>query len=321
MGICKSPVIFVIDHSMLIKKLAHPNQAAVNHAMRELRKVRGVQGCYLGRKFTGGVQTKEIAIVCLVKCKKPGSKLKGSQSTVPPHVVCADMVGRGSTRLNTDVQKSDARITLASSISFNGPGDSVIYGGRIATVGMALEHPVYGKVVTTAGHLVLGDRTGEVTYQKGRRPSISLRANDGSGVVIRGELIKAVVSELADYALIKPSANQTGNYYHDALGLGSVYLPAYTDINKRPMLLTSGSTPVNTVTHGVHANLVIGGTYMRNLILTKYVSQPGDSGSCLVDSSLNIWGTLVGGVEVEGRIYSAFAPAAVPIYFENSELC
>ena len=289
--------------------------------MRELRKVRGVKGCYLGRKFTGGAASQEVAIVCLVKSKKPRSKLKGGQSTVPPHIDCAGLVGRGSTRLLTDVQVSDARITPASWTSFNGPGDSVIYGDSIATVGMALEHPIYGKVVTTAGHIVLGDRTGQVTYQDGGRPSVNLRANDGSGVVIRGELIKAIVSELADYALIKPSANQTVNYYHDMLGLGSAYLPDQDDINKQAMLLTSKKQPVKTYIHGVHANLVIGSTYMRNLILTEYVSRGGDSGCCLVDSNLNIWGTLVGGVEKEGNIYSAFAPAAVPIFSENSELC
>lgn len=310
-----------IEHSKLIKRGIHPNQAAIYRAMREMRKVRGVRGCYLGGKVTDGVQTKEVSVICLVEKKKPSSKLRGSQSTVPKQIDCPALVGLGNTRLITDVRESNGIVVPASRTSFNGAGDSVSYGNSSATVGMALEHPIYGKVITTAGHLVLGDRTGQVEYQEGGGPSVRLQANDGSGVVIRGELIKAVVSEFADYALIKPLTNKASNYYHDVLGLGSVYQPIRTDLYKRLMLLTSAPTPVNTTLQGVHANLVVGSTDMRNLMLTQYVSHRGDSGCCLVDKSLNIWGTLVGGVEVDGHIYSAFAPAAVPIYYENSELC
>jgi hypothetical protein len=288
-----------------------PSRSTLARLSEELRKLPQVHGWYIGHKKKAGRKLPELSLCVLVSEKRPVRSIPAGERIPKFFTFCP--TSRTQRRIRSDVVPVGGSFVRAS--VFAGPGDGVI-GPPPGTIGMALNHPQYGPVMTTAGH-VFTHAMGVETFEPGQRPVV-LRNAGGEACELRGDLLKVVVNDRADYALIKPyDTAACQNVFQDQLVLGRPYSPSPEDVAAAPDLyVLTAAGPVATQLRGVDAEIEVGAQgVIRNVILTTRCTQGGDSGACLVDSAKRVWGTLVG----FNTEYSVFLRANVPLYFENAE--
>jgi hypothetical protein len=288
-----------------------PSRATLAQLSEELRKLPQVQGWYVGYKKKKGRSLPELSLCVLVPEKRPVRSLSAAER-IPKHFTFCP-TSKTRRRIRSDVISLGGSFVRAT--VFAGAGDGVV-GPPPGTIGMALSHPQYGPVVTTAGH-VFTSGTGVETFEPGQRPVV-LRNAGGEACELHGDLLKVVVTDRADYALIRPhDAAACQNVFQDQVVLGRPYSPSPEDIASAPVLyVLTAAGAVATRLQGVDAEITVGPQgIIRNVILTTRCTQGGDSGACLVDSAKRVWGTLVG----FNTEYSVFLRANVPLYFENAE--
>lgn len=284
-----------------------------------------VAGCYVGHKRTGRRHTRSLAVVCAVDRKVDAAALAAHERI--PDEVSWQRTSREAVGLRTDVQElgesgfqdivAGPGDTLSNVAFANGPGRVTV-----STVGVALRHPVHGKVITTAGHAVQ-DTPGNVSFAPGQRPAVRLQnlRDDGTRTDFSGELVSSSRVEEADYALILPTdGTPVRNLYHDLDPLGSVpYVAQPADVGKGFFALTADEVKPTTL-RGVFGVLNIAGFPMRDLLLTDFVTQGGDSGCALTNANSEVCGLLVGFATVDGVRRSVFMSAFWALSLENAEL-
>jgi hypothetical protein len=284
-----------------------------------------VVGCFVGHKRMGGRNTRRLAIICMVPRKKPASEL--AEADLIPNQLTWSRNTREDAVLPTDVQEvGDAGFHAAVA----GPGDlvdSVVFPPAstthpiVATIGVALRHPRYGLVVTTAGHTVQKG-AGIVTYPPSHQPRVRVQniRSDGAGGEFTGRVVRSARVEEADYALVVPDdGTPVGNLYRDQDAVSGLHIPAPEDVGKPFFALTrAGPRPARV--RKVFGVITIGGFTLRDLIATDFVTGPGDSGCALIDTSFRVCGTLVGFATLDGVRRSLFASAFWPITMESAEL-
>lgn len=289
-----------------------PNHSDLTDIYAELLSRPNVEGCFIGRKRTNGRTTGRLSIVCVVREKIADENLDPQKERLPQEV----RWGRGKARpgrLSTDVQVLADRFRPAAT-EVVGPGDRVTAGAP-ATIGIALGHPIFGNVVTTAGHLLLGG-VGEITFAPQQRPPVQL-ASFPPGGISTGVALRAVRSVLADYALVRPDSLPCQNLYADQTPIARPFLPSDQEIGTPLLVLGTTNGIQQTTFKGLHGLLPVGtGGLMQNLLVTEFVTQPGDSGSCLVDLQSRVWGLLVGFSALDGVPCSVFMSAAIPLALE-----
>jgi hypothetical protein len=171
-----------------------------------------------------------------------------------------------------------------------------------------MQHPLYGKVVTTAGHLFLDG------FVQDERVLLTSAATAHEAIAVRVQLTPTV-----DYALLQPISTVTcANQYLDLFPIRSLHHVTTSDVGAALQILTADGRPRSVICRGVAARATIDGRPMNGLILTDWRTQPGDSGACLVDTTQQqrAWGLLVGRIDTATFSLSVFAPASQPIFQE-----
>jgi hypothetical protein len=299
-----------------------PRPSRLRELYEELYGLPNVRGCYVGWKRIGGRATRRLSVVVCVAEKPPARAL--TRGARVPKQVRWRVATRRTAELPTDVQvvgpgafQGRPVVGAGDTVSAFGPpqGPPVAAAG---TLGVAMRHPRFGAVVTTAAH-VLGVRAfGTTTFPDGHEPVVRLH-NGGAGAPVPGRVRRVVMGPSADYALISPPAGLPAeNLYVDRDPLGAPFAPDRQDLGTLAFVLTARG-PVRTRLRGLHADLTFDGLPFRDLLLTDFATVGGDSGSCLVDANSRVIGLLEGAIEVGGRIHSAFTPATGPFTLESGE--
>lgn len=285
-----------------------------------------VEGCFVGHKRADGRQTREISLVCVVREKQPEHELP--RGHLVPDGVGWSRSSREDVRVRTDVQVvSESGFQQGQVVA--GPGDvlaSVTFPqgparAIVATLGIAMRHPSFGLVITTAGHAVQGG-PGTVTFPEGQRPVVRVQnvRDDGTRTDFAGAVVRSVRVEEADYALLVPTdGTPIRNLYHDVDSLAGLHVPDPSDVGKPFFALKAGGLEPTRV-RGVFGVLTIEGFLLRDLILTDPVTQSGDSGCVLIDPSFRACGMLVGFTTVDGKQRSVFMSAFWALNIEGGEL-
>ena len=250
-----------------------------------------IEGCFVGRKRVAGRKTQTVSVVCCVGKKESSRRLAANQR-VPKIVEWSDgKAFRG--RFITDVQEISGGQRLAA---VGGPGDLMIIapGNSRATVGVALQHPTLGAVMTTAAHAFL-DQPGTMTFGAAG-PSIQLAAStNGPNLAATARLAHWTAD--ADFALVEVTGSPT-NLYDDKVLVRPPHWALPEDIGKLVFALTSRG-PVPLRFEGATASIELGGHPADRMLLTRPLTLAemplsGDSGCCLVDDQFRLWGLLVG---------------------------
>jgi hypothetical protein len=295
---------------------AIPAGAGLRQAYRTLLRRPNVVGCYVGRKVVAGRPTSELSVVACVNEKLPAAELAPAERV--PTVLEWYPTSRSRVWVPTDVQTVGRGRMQRTPVA--GPGDFSPYAGGsepFCTVGVALDHRKYGPVLTTAGHAVQ-TRPGTVEYGNAG-PALHLW-NAGQGGSFRGQVLKSAITDSADYALVRaPAGVRVANLYQDVYTIAGWHQPDQRDVDTRVFVLSSSGFR-ETRLLGVKAWLEIEGWPMRDIALTPLVTQGGDSGCALVDSSHHVWGLLVGYVPVGNVACSVFASIHHTLSAENAEL-
>lgn len=299
-----------------------PRPSQLDKIYDELCALPNVQGCYLGYKRIGTRMTRQLSVVACVD-QKPTSRDVLRAARIPRSVEWA-ISSQRTGALPTDVQVLSGGAFQGRPVL--GAGDEVVAITRegkstqtvAGTLGVAMRHPEFGPVVTTAAHVVGAREFGVVTFPARHEPRV--RIVNGSGVEpLTGILHRIVFQPTADYALIGPPPGTSAeNLYVDREPLGAPYAPDRRDINQRALVLTA-TTARQTRLRGIAARVTIQGFAFRELLLTDLATDGGDSGACLVDGTSRVMGLLVGVVQIGGVPRSAFAPVATPFTLESAE--
>jgi hypothetical protein len=182
----------------------------------------------------------------------------------------------------------------------------VEFGTDRATLGVALDHPVFSRCVTTAAHLFRGP--GDI----GQTAVVV-----SSGVRVSTELKRWVRAGGIDYALLGPvDACDCDNLFEDLIRIGPAFAPQAADIGRQLFVLDADADSVATTCRGIHGQLQFGAILLDDLILCDSVTRAGQSGAPLVDSDNRVWGFLIG---VFDR-FSVFMPAATLLRDERARL-
>jgi hypothetical protein len=261
----------------------------------------GAFATYLGRKKTRGRWTDQVSLVCLVENKLPLQEIPKEQRISG---LIRWQERRRTYSIATDVVAARPTLELQQAVVL-GPGDGAGFGGAAATIGAAIDHPDFGRCLTTAGHLFGGPAA------EGR-----LAQARASGLQFNALVKRCVVQLAADYALLQPTQPcDCDNLFRDRVRIGPVFVPTPADQNKRLFVLDqNGAVP--TICSGVHArlNTVVG--VFEDVILTAPVTTAGMSGAALVDSDSRLWGFLLGTF----ASFSFFMPANLLLTQERSRL-
>lgn len=175
-----------------------------------------------------------------------------------------------------------------------GPGDQASFRSNPGTLGIAVTHPFYGDVVSTAAHLLVPESAqGEVNYPLNALPRISL-TNSATGEKFAGRVLRHVMSSAADYALVLPSQQfPARNLFNDELPFTATTTLTDADLGAALFAATSRGL-ISTVFRGLRAIIPVGSTVFVDAILTDHVTSGGDSGCALVTSDGYVCGLLVG---------------------------
>ena len=310
----------------ILKHPRTPPLTELNSALRNVMSRPNVVACFVGERLREGQETGQLAIVCCVTKKVARGELDPRHDLLPRRITW-DRTSERSGRLPVDVQIADAEARWAG-VPVAGPGDvvdRVIDNGaameRPGTLGMAINHPVFGPVCLTAGHVVAPGTHGSFTFPADERPLVHLvNGTNGSGdELFTGRVLKVSLTDTSDYAVVLPENGLLSrNLYRDRFQLAGPFLPLPTDINRDVFVLTRGAIR-RTRFRGVLGVFTVGGRPMRNLLITDFDTRAGDSGCCLVDDEMRVWGMLIGQSIVNDRAVSVFMPALEPLIQEQAE--
>src|SRR6185295_9328628 len=280
-----------------------PRRRQLDETLAGLMAHPDVIGCFIGHKRSGREISRRLAIVCLVKRKLLKNRL--STKRMLPDRVAWQLTPNRTSSLPIDV--IEVKKPLVHQSALLGPGDQI----PAATIGIALRHPQFGPVVTTAGHAVPA-------------PGAILSAQSG-GQAISARAVRVTRNERTDHALLHPEPDSPiGNFFRDVSPLGPLHVPdPEHDVGTALWVLPANRDPLPTVCRGVNGQVLTDqGIVMLGLIVTDAVTLGGDSGACLVDSAWRIWGLLVGRFvdSQQQREFSAFVPANRVVFLENAEL-
>jgi hypothetical protein len=286
----------------------------------QVADTRNVVGCYVGFKVKNRKMTRRRSVVCLVTRKIKPDRLR-KEHLIPPGLSWTDASG-SQHWLPTDVLVSTGRIR--SYAGFAGPGDDVAtVNGEVASIGIALIHPALGRVVTTAAH-AFTSVPGIQTFAGATAPRVRVSAFRGGPATCDADVVKIHLSDLADYALLRPLAGvDCANLFRDEATVSRPFIPGSGDLGKLLVVLTASGAK-HTTFQGVFGQMLHqpSGVRMSNLLLTDPVTVPGDSGACLADVSngeLRAWGLLVGTATVNGKAMSVYTTAVAPLVLESAE--
>jgi hypothetical protein len=286
----------------------------------ELLQLPHVEGVYIGRKRIGGRGSRRLCVVACVNEKVAPRGLRKHQR-VPAKIDWA-ATSRRTQEIQTDVQVIGESELMAAVL---GAGDSMrrfqIPGGSPqpsnATVGIAMDHPVFGRVVTVAAHALGRNTAGVSTFPPAERPMVILQ-NGGGGPEIPGAVRKVVINESADYALISPPAGFSAeNLFLDAEVIGSPMVATEAEVSSPAFVLSGRGIQVTRI-RGVHAVLTVGPFVLRDLIVTDSCTVPGDSGACLVNAASRPMGLVEGVTTLEGKLVSVFTSISHPFTQEQA---
>jgi hypothetical protein len=297
-----------------------PQAGQLSEMYEQVLSLPNVVGCFVGRRRRKGRRTREIALVACVSTKLSTRKLKRSQR-VPRRLGWA-VTSKRTARLRTDVQVM-GRSELHSTVL--GAGDEIDgyfppSGQAIeshGTIGIAMQHPIYGRVVTTAAHVFVGPNYGETTLPPGQEWRVLLRCSTGSPVR-NGKVHKMVITHDCDYAIVSPPPGvPVENLYHDSQPLGPPYVPDASDLDKPAYVLSVEKSHL-TFLRGYHGRITIEGLELRDVLITDRRTGGGDSGACLVTSGSRPMGLVEGGTEIDGESVSVFTSIVWPLLHEKA---
>ncbi|MGH7516491.1 MAG: hypothetical protein ACREOC_03340 [Gemmatimonadales bacterium] len=297
-----------------------PGASRLQAVYSELQSLANVRGCYIGCKRRKGRNTRRLALVCCVEAKLPARRLARAHR-VPDHVEWPITSTRSGT-LPTDVQ-AVGHHGFQSAPLVLGPGDLITPLGigqvptaNRGTAGVAMNHPLFGSVVTTAAHVLGVSAAGAVTFPVGSEPAVQVTLVGRSATaIVPGSVRRAVVAENADYAIVSASG-AIENLYLDDAPLGAPHILTSDDIGSSCFVLSARGL-IPTTVRGVRGALQIGPLFLRDLVLTDMCTVAGDSGAALVDQDSRIVGLLEGVCELEGRRHSVFCSAVWPFIDER----
>jgi hypothetical protein len=299
-----------------------PAATQVTSLARDLMEQSGAVGCYLGFKTRKGRRTRKPSVICLVPRKRTPGDIESTAPAqmIPRTVTWTDV--RGTTHdLLTDVAELQAPI---ASQAFAGTGDDLATStGEQASIGMALRHPKFGDVVTTAAHALTAS-AGITEFPPTHAPRVRISQFRGGAPTCQAAVLKIHLTRDGDYALLRPIEDvRCANLYRDEAIVNRPYIPGPGDLG-RPVVVLGPAGVRRTFFRGVHAQLVHGptGVLMTNLLLTDSATVPGDSGACLADvfnGDLRVWGLLVGTAVIDRVEFSVFTHALSPLLLEQAD--
>jgi hypothetical protein len=266
-----------------------PSNPVLQHHYEVLLVKPNVIGCFIGQKQCEGKVTGEVAIVCCVAAKAPSAVL-AKDDRIPRRVAWqATSQRRGSLRTDVvEIPQSSAREGVT------GPGDGVHFRSKPGSVGMAIVHPFYGTVATTAAHLVVAETfRGEINFPLNDLPRMDL-TNAGNGEAFMGRLLRVVMSDAADYALLFPDLQfPARNLFNDDLPFTTTVTLTDAHLGQQMFVATSRGL-LSTTFRGLRATIPVGNSVFVNALITDRVTIGGDSGCTLVTANGFIAGLLIG---------------------------
>ena len=280
-------------------------------------KFPNVTGCFVGRRSEDGRLTREPGLICCVRQKVKRRELDKNRELLPRFLKVP--IGGTVLNLRTDVIEMPPLSVKVAPVA--GPGDGIETSVERATIGVALDHPRYGPVVTTAGHLIYtSGQTGIQEFDAAKAPRVTL-ANSNGGAAFAGRVLKVAVNDRADYAIAQLDGAPHENFYSDKLRLVGIHTPSDSDLEGRRLFVLAKNGAKQTRFLGYRAVMHVGNAgVMHNLIITELATIGGDSGACLIDDSWNVWGLLCGGSVSGGAAYSVFTSVFVPLVMESALL-
>ncbi|HEU5217442.1 MAG TPA: hypothetical protein VFU23_02215 [Gemmatimonadales bacterium] len=296
-----------------------PGPERLGELYAELMGLPNVEGCYVGFKRRDGRMVREVSIIACVSAK-PTTRAIPRDGRVPKRLGWR-RTSRRSGSIRTDVQVLGQTAFSAAVLGAGDGIDQVTVPGAgphstAGTVGAAMRHPLFGKVVTTAGHVLGLTSPTTVSFPSGAEPRVLLR-NGGNGVAIEGIARKASITDDADYALISPPAGMAAeNLYQDQEHIALPLVPGPEDLNT-PVFILARPKIFATRLLGIHGAMVVDGLALRDLLLTPLRSNGGDSGACLINSDSRLLGFVEGGTRLDGRLVTVYTSAAWPFVREQ----
>jgi hypothetical protein len=280
-----------------------PNFAELEAIYERLKKKPNTVGFFIGKKQKAGRMTNRLSIVCVVKEKVREKDLRPSERI--PKKISWRKQTKIPAMIHTDVLMSKG-FKLQQDQAVYGPGDWIIRTNQgKASVGMALSHPRFGRVLTTAAHLFPAGFVGEkVDIESGNQK-------------IEGKV--ELIDSAYDYALVRPmsSAANLANLFRDVYSLGGVYSVQQSDVaQNRNMEVLAASGKRKVICRGIHGSFDHDSGIIRDVILTSSGTNDGDSGACLVNEDYSICGLVIG---ADYR-YSYYMPATYVLFHERANL-
>lgn len=261
--------------------------------------------------------TRTMSVVACVDEKIPRAKLR-AKNRVPASVSWA-LPNTKAADIATDVQVLGATRLQGAIV---GPGDQLIArsDGGLApgTIGVAMRHPTFGRVVTTAAHVVVGAVRGEVTYAPGHEPRVEIQTGSQGGRR-SGVVHRTVMTADADYALVGTSPEDPiANLYDDRSPVGAPYAPQDSDLGKSAFVLTAARGIVGTRLRGMHFTIDIQGLRIVDALLTDLCTVGGDSGAPLVNPDSRLMGFVEGATSLDGKLFTAHTAVSWPFIREQA---
>jgi len=297
-----------------------PGPGPLGDIARALRQSHGLDRVGAGFRIRNGKPTREPCIVVCVD-RKIDKRLVPADRLVPPTVEWRSLSG-SALSIPTDVLElhPGGYASPDPGVPIMGPGDTItrirFAGGPprtvLGTVGAVLQHPEFGIVATTAGHVIEGNFVGQHDFDAGMRPTVRVaNAAAGNGPDgFDGEVLRTVVRPYGDYALIKPSdPTRCGNWFEDVTPIIGPTLPSGEDGREPLFVLTARGVRQVTVLH-LSIPATVGSNRLAHAIVTTANTRGGDSGACLVDNRGRLWGFVAGfNTTGSGDVVSVFSPA------------
>ena len=294
------------------KPYAVPRPGSLQGIVAEMCKLPNVVGYFVGHKVRKGRYTKQLAL-CMLVSQKPDEEELPLTHRIPKEVSFKLSAHRSGT-LKTDVILLKRPFVRAQAAAVAGPGDTVTFP-QPGTVGIVMQHPKYGRVITSAGHaFVKASWSGTATFPASNLPRVTLRNSGGRIATLQGKLLKVVVEPRADYALVRPLNIEAYNTFQDRFFLRGTYAPSEKEMGHRLFVLT-GRGQLATKFRGQEGSVLVGPMHMKRVLLTDRCTRDGDSGACLIDEQGRVWGLLLGFNDK----YSVFMSADIVLFDERAD--
>jgi hypothetical protein len=297
-----------------------PQRGQLDELYDQLLALPNVTGCFIGHRRRNGRRTSQLAIVACVSDKVKLKSLSRQQRV--PRRVAWSFSSKRKKQIPVDVQVVSGGELHTAVL---GAGDEISGFGfpgspprpTLGTVGIAMQHPLYGRVVTTAAHVFVGATPGETVYPPGQEIEVSMRCGV-DGPLLTGHAHKVAITQEADYAIISPPPGiPAENLYHDSQPLGPPYVPQTEDLD-RPAYMLGIHEVRQTYLRGYHGRLNVGGLQLIDVLLTDPCTTGGDSGGCLVNQASRPMGLVEGATMVSGRLMSVFTSVVWPMIREQA---